>query len=160
MNRWTRINLVLALLAAALLLVDRLGGRADGSDPLTGLDPQAVDAVRVERGDRLTLALERSNGSWRLSHPESAPARADRVAALLAVARAPVVQRLGAATEAADYGLAGPTAVLQLDATRIAFGDRDPSQRNRYVAVNGDVAVIDELFFNLLGLPAGHFRED
>lgn len=160
MSTWSRINLFLALLAAALLLVDWLAGNAVGRPPLTALDPQGIDSVRVERGDRLTLALERSDGGWRLVHPETARARTERVAALLAVARAPVVQRLGTGTAPGDYGLADPAAVLQLDATRIAFGDRDPSQRNRYVSVDGATAVIDELYFNLLGLPAGHFRED
>jgi hypothetical protein len=160
MTTWARVNLVLALLAAALFLLDLLTGRAAAPDTLTTLEPQQLSAVRVERGDRLALAFERSDGSWRLAHPEAAPARPERVAALLAVARAPVVQRLAAGKAPADYGLENPAAVLQLDTTRIAFGDRDPSLRNRYVSVDGMIAVIDELYFNLLGLPAGHFRGD
>jgi hypothetical protein len=160
MSSWTRVNLVLALLAAALFLVDRLAGDAVRPPALTALDPQGIDSVRVERGDRLALALERSEGAWRLVHPVAGPARTERVAALLAVAGAPVVQPIGATAVPADYGLADPLAVLQLGATRIAFGDRDPSQRNRYVSVDGRIAVIDELYFNLLGLPAAHFGED
>jgi hypothetical protein len=160
MSTWTRVNLVLALLAAALFLLDRLAGEAASSPALTALDPQRISTVRVMRDDRLSLHLERSDGAWRLAHPEAAPARTERVSALLAVARAPVVQRLASANATADYGLADPAAVLQLDSTRIAFGDRDPSLRNRYVSVDGSVAVIDELYFNLLGLPPGHFRED
>lgn len=160
MSTWTRVNLALALLAAALLVLDRLAGKATAPPVLTALDPQQVHAVRIERNDRLTLHLERSDDAWRLVHPEAAPARAHRVAALLAVARAPVVQQIGRTTAPGQYGLADPVAVLQLDATRIAFGERDPSQRNRYVSVEGTIAVVDELYFNLLGLPAGHFRED
>jgi hypothetical protein len=47
--------------------------------------------------------------------------------------------------------------VLQLDGLRVAFGDRDPSQQARYTLVDGEVRVIDDLFYNLVTLPVRHF---
>ena len=45
--------------------------------------------------------------------------------------------------------------MLQLDEVRVAFGDRDPAQRSRYVLMDGTIKVIDDVYFNLLTLPAG-----
>ena len=42
----------------------------------------------------------------------------------------------------------------------IRFGDREPNQVGRYVLVDGRVEVIDDLFFNLMSLPANHFVLD
>ena len=49
------------------------------------------------------------------------------------------------------------TAVLQIDDTRLTFGDRDPTQHYRYVLFDDEVRVIDDVYFNLLSLPAQHF---
>jgi len=158
MSRWMRINLVLALLAGALLIIDRwpvpTGTRADR---LTTLAVATIDRVRVERDGREVLALVRDGHGWRLSHPTKGPANTSRVAQLLAVADADVAFRFPAAGRDAEFGLARPAAMLQLDDTRLLFGDRDPTQRARYVRVDDSICVIDELYFHLLSLPATHF---
>ena len=159
MNRWTRLNLLLGICAAILLAVDRWPQQAQDYQRLTTLDPEQIDSIRIERGARLEIVLERQGGVWLLQHPEAAPANPGRVAALLAVAVAPVQQRFAAAG-LAEFGLDHPPATLYLDGTRLAFGARDPAQRSRYVLVDGAVSVIDDLYFNLLGLPARHYRQD
>ena len=124
---------------------------------LTNLSPTTATVLRVERGRELRLALQREDEAWRLVHPRSAVADEDRVAQLLAVARAPVLQRFPAGPDLAQFGLDSPTAVLQIDDTRLTFGDRDPTQHYRYVLSDDEVRVIDDVYFNLLSLPAQHF---
>ena len=158
MNPWSRVNLVLAVLAAVLLGLQLWPGSGPARATLTALDPAAIRQVRIERADRLEIALERGADGWRLTHPVSAPALARRVEQLLAVARAPVRQAYTTEGGLERYGLARPAAVLQLDALRVAFGDRDPSQQARYTLVDGEVRVIDDLFYNLVTLPVRHFR--
>lgn len=160
MNAWTRVDLLLGGLAAVLLALHLWPHAASQAPGLTGLSPDAVDKIRVERGDRLALAIERDGGNWRLVYPEAGPAQARRVQQLLAIARAPVQGRFPADQGLARYGLESPAAVLQLDGTRLAFGDRDPTQQLRYVLADGEVRVIDDVYFNLLTLPARHFGGD
>jgi hypothetical protein len=164
MNAWTRVDLLLGGLAAVLLALHLWPQAASqGTGPggtLTGLSPDAVGKIRVERGDRLVLALERDGDDWRLVYPEAGPAQPRRVQQLLAIARAPVQGRFPAGDDLARYGLEAPGAVLQLDGARLAFGDRDPSQQLRYVLADGEVRVIDDVYFNLLTLPARHFGGD
>ncbi len=160
MSPWGRVNLALAVLAAALLALHLWPGAGQDAARLTSVDPAAVQQVRIERADRLEIALERQAVGWRLTHPLEAPALPRRVEQLLAVARAPVHQAFAAEGGLERYGLTRPAAVLQLDGLRVAFGDRDPSQRRRYTLIDGEVRVIDDVFYNLLTLPARHFRGD
>ena len=158
MNRWHGVNLTLALVVGFLLTLHLWPG-TQGQRPLTDLDPDTVSSIRVERGKRLHLGLQRDAGAWKMTHPDSAPATDQRVRQLLAITRAPVQQEFEPG-ELADYGLDPPSAVLQLDQQRLQFGDRDPGQDSRYVLVDGRIRVIDDVYFNLLSLPPGHFAGD
>lgn len=157
MNRWTRANVALAACALVLLVVDRWPVDSGQTATLTDLSPTTATALRVERGRALRFALQREGEGWRLVHPRQAAADEHRVAQLLAVARAPVLKRFQAGPDLAQFGLDPPTAVLQIDDTRLTFGDRDPTQNYRYVLFDDEVRVIDDVYFNLLSLPAQHF---
>jgi hypothetical protein len=157
LNRWDIVNGVLALAAAALLALLWLPTPGPATPVMLDIDPASVTRVRVERGDRLALELERDGDDWRLTYPAPAAANPARVVRLLATARAPIAQRITPA-EGADYGLMPGSLVLQFDQRRVTFGDRDPTQRYRYVAVDGDIATVDETHYQLAGLPAGHYR--
>ena len=159
MNPWTRVNLVLAAFAVLLLVADLWPPAPGAQHPLTTLVEADIASIRVERAGRLELAMQRTAGGWQLTHPQQAPARLRRVQQLLAIARAPVQQAFAADRALAQYGLEQPTAVLHLNELRLAFGGRDPSQRSRYVLSEQVIRVIDELYFNLLTLPAAHFVE-
>lgn len=165
MHPWSRINLVLALLVAALVIADLWPASTGGLAPLTRLAPGEVGTVRVERGNRLHLSLQRTDQGWQLTHPDQAAAREERVNQLLAVLGAPRRYSFPGDADLARFGLAAPAAILRIqgasfDDVELLFGDRDPGQSGRYVLVGDDIAVVDDLFFNLLSLPAQHFIGD
>ena len=161
MTRWARINLLLGVLAAGLLTVHLWPqGTQSAAGLLTDLTADVIQDIRIERGRRLTLALARDADGWTLTHPQPRPANAHRVAQLLAIALAPVSFRYPLADDAGRYGLDEPAAVLQFDDRRLTFGDRDPTQQGRYVLVDDEVCVVDDLYFNLLTLPARHYAAD
>ena len=160
MTHWSRINLVLGLIAAGLLLLLVWPAGVPDQKRLTALQPDHVASIRIERADRLVLRFRRAGAGWQITYPAPAEAEPRRVEQLLAVARAPVQQQFAATGTLADYGLDQPAAVLHLDSVRLAFGDRDPLQRSRYVLVDGQIRVIDDVYFNLLTLPVRHFSAD
>lgn len=160
LHPWSLALVWLAVVVGVLLLLDRWPEPAATTQALTQIDPQQLKTLRIERGERLQLAMRRSPDGWRLEHPLDAPARAERVAQLLAVIRAPVRYAFGADGDLARYGLSRPAAVLRIDDTTLAFGNREPAQTGRYVLANGQIHVIDDVFFNLLSLPASHFTGD
>jgi hypothetical protein len=158
-NGWDRVNLVLGVLVAALagwwFLVPAETRPAPAV--LTRLDPAAIASIRIERNRQLAIAFRNDDGSWRLSHPYDAAADSRRVAQLAAIARAPVWQSLPIADDLDRYGLAAPGTILQLDRQRLLFGDREPTQRGRYVLAGEKIQVIDDVFHQMLTLPARHF---
>lgn len=159
MNYWDRVNLVLGIVVAVLASWWFLY-RADPQptyNTLTQLDPAAITTIRIERHRQLAIELRSDDGSWQLSHPFDAVANPRRVAQLAAIARAPVWQSLAIPGDADRYGLEMPTIILQLDNQRIAFGDRDPTQRGRYVSSGEEIHVIDDVFHQFLTLPARHY---
>jgi hypothetical protein len=160
MNRWSRVNLLLGGTAALLLALYLWPTAPPPRDLLTTLDAQAVTSIRVERDDRLQLALQLTAQGWHLTQPVEAPAEARRIAQLLAIVHAPVQARFDATGDLAQYGLDRPRAVIRFDQTRLLFGDRDPTQRSRYVLTDDGLQVIDDAYFNLLTLPARHFTGD
>ncbi len=165
MHPWTRINLILALLLGALLLADQWPAKTSSYEPLTEYRPADIDEIRVERGDRLILSLRRSELDWHMDHPEDRTASPKRVGQLLTVLEAPTLYRFAADNGLARFGLAEPELRLNLAGPVIGrvvlgFGDREPGQTGRYVLVEGQVKVVDDLFFNLLSLPARHYAGD
>jgi hypothetical protein len=162
MTRWDRINIVLAALIcglAALLWWPASGPSTRGA-MLTTLDPQRITSIRIERERLLTLSLQRNGEQWQLHHPLNTIALPHRVGQLLAIASAPVVQHIRGERNDAAFGLDEPTAVLQLDEQRLLFGDHDPTRQYRYVRVDAEIRVIDDIYFQLLTLPANHFAGD
>ena len=116
MNHWTRVNLALALLLALLIVLYlRPAMQPSAGDTLATLAPDTITAVRVERGRRLMLSLQRSGDSWQITHPKAGPASQRRVAQLLAIAQAPVAFRYPDDGGLARFGLDNPRAV-QLNA--------------------------------------------
>ena len=164
MHPWSRTNLILAATLAVLLVADFWPSGRTPYPPLTSLAEEVIDHVRIERDDRLQIALQRQDGGWQLSHPEPAKASTERVQQLLAVLRAPVFYDFPADDDLDRFGLAEPSLLLRLSSPsgewHIGFGDREPNQSGRYVLVDGQVRVIDDLFFNLLSLPPRHFLGD
>jgi hypothetical protein len=160
MNPWSRVNLLLACVVAVLLAATLWPVQQPERMALTDLSGERIATLRVERGDRLAIELQRSDAGWQLRYPKDAAAEDRRVQQLLAIAQAPVRDHFPAGPDPARYGLQHPQAVLQLDGLRLLFGDRDPAQELRYVQVGGEIRVIDDVYFNLLTLPAQHFARD
>ena len=159
-NPWNAATLALALLVSGLLIVDRWPNSASPAQPLTRVVTQQLATLQVERNDQLQLAFTHNAGVWRITHPIDAPANPERVAQLLAIAAAPVRYRFQADGDLTRYGLEKPVATLRLDDTMVHFGNREPTERGRYALVNQQIAVVDEVFYNLLSLPGSHFIGD
>lgn len=158
MSRWARINLILASTATGLFLLAMWPKPEQVATTLTELSPTQIGSIRVERNDRLVLALARDDRGWQLTHPFAATATDSRVNRLLAITRAPVHHRFPLSGQAARFGLDKPKAILRLEDQVFRFGDRDPVDEARYVQIGNEVAVVDDLYFNLLTLPASHFK--
>jgi len=130
------------------------------------LAPQPVTALDTDKVRRLEIVcmsvcrsrrFERTDAGWQMLEPYAQPARAEAVAHLLAVARAPA--RMRADVRGYDLhklGLAPPLLTLRLDDTQIAVGDEDPIEHDRYMLVGEQLLRVPDRFSaRLLEAPEG-----
>jgi hypothetical protein len=144
-ERW-RINLALAAIAGLLAwLVANDLQRELSSGRLTDLEPGAISRVALERGSSPAIRLERREDGWWMRAPIEAPADAERVQQLLAIARAPVARVLPAEAAAAGrLGLEPPRVRLSLDGLALDIGDADPIAQRLYVRTGDLIQLIDD----------------
>ena len=150
MRKSTRTLLLLALAVAVLgggVYAELVRERALGVQPLTSLDPAAVQQVEIRCRDCRTRRFERDGSGWRMLEPYAQAANAGAVMRLLAVARAPVRTRAQLAQyDAAKLGLAPPQFTLIFDQTIIEIGNEDPIEHDRYVHVGAELLRVPDRF--------------
>ncbi len=152
-----RLVLGLVLLALALFAARRLEAPPD--PPLTRLDPQRVQEIRVLQDGHLRLALLRDAGGWMLTHPRIRRARPARVASLLALLRAPSRARWPADPALRrQAGLDRPGRELRFDGLSLRFGRESTPPGRRYLEAEGRIHLVDAFWYDLAGLPASHFE--
>ncbi|SEQ26985.1 protein of unknown function [Solimonas aquatica] len=142
-----RLNLLLLVLVAALaatVYFTRKKEEPKGA-PLTALNTDAIDRIRIEHPDRPALQLEKRGSDWWLSAPVSAPCDPFEVATLLNLASAST-QRSFKLSEVkpAELKLDPPQFSITLNDQKLAFGDVEPLEYRRYVQHGDTVSLIDD----------------
>jgi len=149
-NRWL-VNLLL------LILVITLGGlmrweleREHQVSALTGLTPEGITEISIERSGRPAIRLRQGVDGWRMESPFLAPADTERIVQLTGIAATPVYRSLplGSATE--QLGLSADSLRLRLNDLVLRFGDLDPIAGHRYVAIGEQVHLIADGFYHHL----------
>jgi hypothetical protein len=162
MNRLLRATALAALLVAALgLLVWLEPGleRGAATPSLTQLSPAAARSLRLFRGSDLVMGLELTEQGWQLNAPVAGVADNERVRELLGLLRTPSLRQFEVPPERhAEFGLASPEFILEVDGVPIAFGGLDPVSQFRYVLYAGQVHLIGDGFRHHLLAGAQGFR--
>lgn len=150
MRKRTRSTLFLAfavLLLAVAVYAELIREHAMLPAPLTALNPATVQTVQVRCTGCVTRKFERTQNGWRMLEPYALPANVEAVVRLVAVARAPVHERL----RLHDYdltklGLAPAQMTLTLDTTVIEIGGEDPIDHDRYVRIGDELLRVPDRF--------------
>lgn len=149
----SRMLLNLALLAAVAVLAlvawfEPGKERPAEPPPITALDKDQVQRIRIERRDKDTVILIRDGGHWRMERPIRAPAAEFRVDAILRLARETSHARFPVADgELAKFKLEKPMVRLFLDQVEIDFGTTEPIDGRRYVRVGDTVHLITDAYY-------------
>lgn len=151
------INLALLAVVLALGALAWLGADSgkDSVARLTGLEPEDVAGIRIERGADSTVLLERAEGTWMLRQPYGLPADPQRVQRLLGVLSARSHRRLRPpADRLGEYGLTDPLLRVAVGGLTLEVGGTEPLRHRRYVRSGPEVHLIDDVHLPvLLGRP-------
>ncbi|MCP1728550.1 hypothetical protein J2T60_002564 [Natronospira proteinivora] len=119
-----------------------------GGDPLLEQPLASIQTLRVEAEGLTQWQAVQVDGEWQLIKPIAAPLHPERMGRLVSLLRLPVHGRY--ALEDVDpvrFGLDAPHLAIHVDGTEITVGDAEPVNRRRYLAMNEEVLLLDEVFF-------------
>ena len=144
-RRWLQLALLAGVVAGLLLVVWQQPGGPGGDPRLTGLEPESIERIRVQRPNREDLTMRRQGRDWQIESPARAVASAFHVRQVLELARARSRGQYAAGElDAAAAGLDPPRLRLELDDSVLEFGATDPVDGLRFIAVDGVIHLVQE----------------
>jgi hypothetical protein len=149
-NRWL-VNLLLLILVitlGALMRHDLEQERQAAT--LTGLLPESVTEISIERSGHPAIRLAQGVDGWRMDAPYRVPAAAGRITQLAGIAATQVYRSLPQGADREELGLNADSLRLTLNGLVLRFGDLDPIAQHRYVAVGDQVHLIGDGFYHHL----------
>ena len=150
MKRRTRTHwflLLTALLLGAVVYAELRRERMLGIDPLTQMEPAAIRTLAVTCNACQPRRFEKVGAHWRMLEPFAQAADDAAVDRLAAIARAPVRFRHARGDlEANKLGLDPAHATLELNGTILKFGTTDAIHGDRYVEIDGAIALVPDRF--------------
>ncbi|ABA59100.1 DUF4340 domain-containing protein [Nitrosococcus oceani] len=161
MNTRTLLNFTLLAIAGLLAwVVFYEPGTAPepASLPLTSINAERIQTIRVVHKSRQEIRLEQKQGNWFVTAPIQAPANTSMVETLLSIAKTPShshypVQDMNLG----NLNLEPPEAHLYLDDLALAFGTTEPLHQRRYVLVKDMVHLISGNAFQAVASGAADF---
>ncbi len=149
-KRRTRQLLGLVVLTAALgvaVFAQLRHERSLAPEPLTRIDVGAVRSVAVRCDGCTTRRFEKRDGHWHMLEPQETAADDAAVERLVAIAATPIrFRHAPGALDPKKLGLDPPLATLVLDGTTLRFGTTDAIHGDRYVEVDGAIALAPDRF--------------
>jgi len=144
MQQNAALMLIISVLAAALML-GRPSTRDGGEKAaLTSLAEADVDHIVIAHPGQPAIDLVREDSVWRMTAPLQTEADRFALNNLLALAKAPVEKAVDAPASLAGLGLDPPNFTVMLNGTAIDFGGTEPLNRQRYVRVGEQIALITD----------------
>ena len=145
-NRWL-VNLLLLILVVGLGALMRWElGQAQRETKLTGLLPEDITEIAIERTDKPAIRLVQDAAGWRMESPYAVSANAERIGKLTGIAATAVYRSLPKTAGAERLGLNADSLRLNLNGLVLSFGNVDPIEQRRYVAIGEQVHLIGDGF--------------
>jgi hypothetical protein len=129
---WLNAALAAIVVALGVFLYFRPAKDAAVEHPLSGLKPQEVRSLRIERAGAVPVVLARKQDTWFIEAPIVARADDSRVMRLLAVVEARTAHRMPAG-DRGRFGLEPPQARIIVDGQPFSFGLVNEITREQYV---------------------------
>ncbi len=142
--------LLVGLLGLGLLVYRELD-RDPEPAPIIGVDRDTIHSIRLEAAGRPALHLERHGDGWRNAAPPHWPADTLQVTRLLRLMRErPQRSYTSDALDLTKLGLAPARARIWLNDIEIAFGATAPLDELRYIQIDSQVYLIQDLYQHLV----------
>ena len=151
-DRWL---LNLGLLAAVILLSIALLIDREKQQPveqtLATILPTDINKIRIVRSGKADIQFEKRADTWLMTAPYTIKADPVQVDNLLSIRLLRINTELDSPSlELSEFGLQTPHSALELNNTRINFGDTQPVDSQRYLLLNDKVMLVNDTMQELL----------
>ncbi|MCW8948154.1 MAG: DUF4340 domain-containing protein [Sedimenticola sp.] len=150
MKRQTLINLFLLLSVLVLgffAWFSPVEQEQPKQAPLTGLNSVAIKRIKIHNNNGPEFEMQRVAGKWQMVKPYPVPANGPRIDILMDLLSTPQVDSFPVPIERlAEFGLEKPLAVVTFNDTQITFGGTHPYNYRRYVRIENQLYLINDIF--------------
>ncbi|MCW8891617.1 MAG: DUF4340 domain-containing protein [Sedimenticola sp.] len=150
MRRQSLINLFLLLIVLLLGLFVWLTPEEREQPtviPLTALQPSAIKHIEIRNNNGPAFVLQRNADSWQMTAPYPIAANGPRIDILMDLLSTPQVETFPLpADRLAEFGLDKPLAEVTFNDTLIIFGGTHPYNYRRYVRIDDQLYLINDIF--------------
>ena len=160
MRRWQVDLLLLAVAALLGVLVWLTPDDALPPDvrPLTQLQQEAIDRIRISNGKQAVTQLQRHDGGWWMSQPYQVAANEQRISALLNILTTPSLERFALPDGGLEaFGLKPPRPQIDFNDLRLTLGGNHPYNHYRYLLIGSMLHLIRDVYPHHFLAPAEDF---
>lgn len=143
-DRWL-VNFGLLIGVSVLIIILFLGKEAPEPPPetLSTYLPSDISQIEIIRTGREKITFKKEATNWRMLNPYIALADQTRINMLLSMKNLAVSAEFDSKDILLDnFGLKQPTTIIQFNNTRLAFGDSQPVNKQRYIQLGTKVMLI------------------
>ena len=159
-QRWGINALLIIVIIGLLIVVQRPRDESPSpSSHLSTLAKNQIQTLKIQYVDK-HIEMQKQGERWFITQPLNIAADAERVDALLNLLDDTSINLYDSAgLDLTPYHLDTPRAILQLNEQPIEFGDTNPVTGQRYMLVNKQLTLSDDVYYPLLTSGLGNFIE-
>ena len=157
-TNWNTNFILLAMLVALSILSHKLTTEKEIDDhvaTLTSLTPEHVSNIQINKKNSRTT-IKKQNSEWGITFPIKIKANQFRISSLLRLLstnnyiKYPIDD-----LELSQYGFSSSSLNIQIDDIIITFGGKNPINAKRYILIDNNMYLIEDIFYPLINSQLG-----
>jgi len=157
-----RLNLFLFLIVAALsyIAIQKPGiNKQVTYNKISQLNEEQIQHIEIISADNKKIRFIKKNHQWMFKTDNNETTiDPDKIGYLFKLLNADSLENFSASQEHLNqYHLSEPRITVKFDNFTIAFGDSEPLKRRRYILINKQVHLINDMYYHFLLQPANTY---
>ncbi len=142
---WILVAIFIALATTIWLLPDQKTSQTH--QPLTSLDPQAINQIRLSNNNGPSFELLRVGPKWQMKSPYQIDANTPRIDILLDLVSTPSLEQFDLPSgDLKQFGLDKPQATVEFNETKLIIGGTHPYNYRRYIKIGNQLHLTKDAF--------------
>lgn len=144
------LNIFMAAVLVGIILFINQSNKQETTNKLTSLSSKDITKIVIFR-DSGNINFEKKDRQWIMTHPYKTPAHQFRIETILELLDSTPESIYDISNkDLKKYDLDSPRVTLQFNDKKIAFGNTNPINNNRYLKIDNSLALVKEKIYPLI----------